>query len=104
MALCACRHGGAGAPMRPASPPREPRRVHMKNWLTPLVLALGALSFGAHAADASCEAKATEKKLAGAAKASFVKKCEAEGPRGTTITCETVASGRKLAGAAKTSF
>ena len=29
----------------------------------------------AFAADAGCEAKAAEKKLAGAAKASFVKKC-----------------------------
>lgn len=32
----------------------------------------------AFAADASCEAKAAEKKLAGAAKNSFMKKCEAD--------------------------
>ena len=76
----------------------------MKNPLIPLVLALGALSFTVHAADVTCEAKATEKKLAGAAKASFVKKCEAETAKGTDITCETVATGRKLAGAAKASF
>ena len=42
-----------------------------------LLLAILALSAsGAFAADASCEAKAAEKKLAGAAKNSFVKKCE----------------------------
>lgn len=33
---------------------------------------------GGNAADAGCEAKAAEKKLAGAAKTSFVKKCESD--------------------------
>ena len=37
---------------------------------------LACVSTATFAADASCEAKATEKKLAGAAKNSFVKKCE----------------------------
>ncbi len=52
----------------------------MKKLLTLLALGL-TLSFGtAHAADASadCAAKAAEKKLAGAAKASFEKKCVAD--------------------------
>jgi hypothetical protein len=57
----------------------------------------------AFAQDASCDAKAVGKDgkpLAGAAKASFMKKC-------THDACETKAvgsDGKKLAGAAKTSF
>jgi hypothetical protein len=52
------------------------------------------------AAASSCSATATDKKLAGAAKNSFLKKCERE----ATATCETAATDRKLAGAAKNSF
>ena len=48
----------------------------------------------------SCSVTATDKKLAGAAKNSFLKKCERE----ATATCETAATDRKLAGAAKNSF
>jgi hypothetical protein len=54
----------------------------------------------------SCEAKAVSKEgkpLAGAAKASFMKKCEAE----AKPACETKAvdkNGKPLAGAAKASF
>ena len=55
----------------------------------------------AFAADSGCEAKATEKKLFGAAKTSFIKKCDKDA--GTT-TCGTQASDKKLAGAAKNSF
>ncbi|HEV3045214.1 MAG TPA: hypothetical protein VGY52_15230 [Roseiarcus sp.] len=47
----------------------------------------------AFADDATCGAQATEKKLAGAAKTSFLKKC-----------CDDQAGDKKLAGAAKTSF
>jgi hypothetical protein len=47
----------------------------------------------AFAEDAACGAQATEKKLAGAAKTSFLKKC-----------CDDQAADKKLAGAAKTSF
>ena len=53
----------------------------MKKLLTLLALGL-SLSFGAvHAADSetTCGEKAAEKKLAGAAKSSFVKKCVADG-------------------------
>jgi hypothetical protein len=48
-----------------------------------------------------CDAQATEKKLAGAAKNSFAKKCVADGLQ---PYCEELATGKKLAGAAKTSF
>ena len=50
---------------------------------------------------ASCDMQATEKKLAGAAKASFLKKCVADHP---AAACETQATDKKLAGAAKGSF
>ena len=50
----------------------------MKKLLSVLVLACSTLSFAAHAADAGCEAKATEKKLAGAAKTAHMKKCVAD--------------------------
>lgn len=52
-----------------------------------------------HAQDTSCTAAAAEKKLAGAAKNSFLKKCEKD----ATAQCEAAAAERKLAGAAKTS-
>jgi hypothetical protein len=70
-------------------------------------LALDATPAAAATSDAgSCEAKAVGKdgkKLAGAAKTSFMKKCEAE----AKPACEEKAvdkNGKKLAGAAKTSF
>jgi hypothetical protein len=82
----------------------------MKNTLrtaAPVVALLAAL-LGAqvtHAADAACEAKATEKKLAGAAKNSFIKKCEkASASSGAAASCEAKAAEKKLAGAAKNSF
>jgi hypothetical protein len=61
---------------------------------------------GTAAAPSSCEDKAVGKdgkKLAGAAKTSFMKKCEAD----AKPSCEEKAidkNGKKLAGAAKTSF
>ena len=45
----------------------------------------------------SCATQATDKKLAGAAKTSFMKKCVKD-------TCDGQAADKKLAGAAKTSF
>ncbi len=61
-----------------------------------LVLASNA---GAQAPATTCTAVAQEKKLAGAAKTSFLKKCERE----ATEKCEAAATERKLAGAAKNS-
>lgn len=46
----------------------------MRTLIASVTLAL--LSTLAHAGNAACDAKAAEKKLAGAAKNSFVKKCE----------------------------
>lgn len=48
----------------------------------------------------SCAAEATTKKLAGAAKTSFMKKCEAD----SSTACDASASSKKLNGAAKTSY
>lgn len=50
-----------------------------------------------YAEDAACLAKAGEKKLAGAAKNSFMKKCVED-------SCDATAKEKKYAGAAKTSF
>ena len=76
----------------------------------PLIVALLAAfaAGGAFATNADCEAKAVSKDgkpLAGAAKASFIKKCEADA--GAASSCEAKAvskDGKPLAGAAKTSF
>lgn len=77
------------------------------------VLALAAVIFAAPAFASShkeapemtpagsCEATAAEKKLAGAAKTSFLKKCHKDAPKSE---CDTKAAEKKLAGAAKTSF
>ncbi len=54
----------------------------------------------ARAEGASCAAVVGDKKLAGAAKASFMKKCEAD----ARTSCDTAAADKKLAGAAKASF
>ena len=64
------------------------------------VLMLCAFSSSAVAAEASCSAQAAEKKLAGAAKNSFMKRCETD----AKAACETSAKDKKLAGAAKNSF
>ena len=61
-------------------------------------------STGAFAADTSCQAQAAEKKLAGAAKSSFIKKCDKDAVEAATTTCTTQATEKKLAGAAKSSF
>jgi hypothetical protein len=66
-------------------------------------LLLVALAFGLAGApalayaDDACVTQATDKKLAGAAKTSFLTKCE-------RTACESQAADKKLAGAAKTSF
>jgi hypothetical protein len=66
-----------------------------------LLLALGvALAGELHAQAAGCKATAAEKKLAGAALASFMKKCESD----ATKACNLSAGEKKLSGAAKTSF
>ncbi len=52
-------------------------------------------------ATSDCSAKASEKKLVGAALNSFMKKCERDAARSS---CDASAAEKKLHGAAKTSF
>ena len=54
----------------------------------------------ARADSPTCTASATDKKLAGAAKTSFMTKCEND----AKASCNAAATDKKLAGAAKTSF
>lgn len=68
---------------------------------------LGALSAllclhlaSAEAAGLSCSAQAAAKKLSGAARTSFMGKCQRE----ARATCAIAAAKKKLAGAARTSF
>ena len=87
-----------------------------KSLLTALVTACALFAGQTFAANAACDAKAAEKKLAGAAKTSFLKKCEKDAaPAGaasaaapsapaTSPACEKAAADKKLAGAAKKSF
>jgi hypothetical protein len=68
-----------------------------------LFMAVGA----AQASTADCEKQAADKKLHGAAKNSFVKKCsgDAAPPKSAAAeTCDKTAAEKKLAGAAKNSF
>jgi hypothetical protein len=103
-------HPGAaiGRAESPADPV-ETRREPLRTLITAALLSLGLLAGTAHAADpqADCEAKAAERKLAGAAKNSFVKKCvtDAGGVVANDVQamCEKSAADKKLAGAAKTS-
>jgi hypothetical protein len=73
-----------------------------------ILIVLGALLLScqiANAADAGCESKAAEKKLAGAAKNSFIKKCEKDAKAsGAKADCDAKAAEKKLKGAAKNSF
>lgn len=74
----------------------------MKKLIGLLLVAFAATT--AYAAD-DCAAKATEKKLAGAAKNSFMKKCTREsGAAPENAACAATAKEKKLAGAAKNSF
>ena len=68
-------------------------------------IAAGALGqtppAGAAAAPSqTCKSQAADKKLAGAALTSFMKKCQTD----ATASCNTAAADKKLAGAAKSSF
>jgi hypothetical protein len=74
-----------------------------KSILTAVFTACALLAGQTFAATAECEAKATEKKLAGAAKTSFVKKCEKDMTPAPSAACEKAAADKKLAGAAKKS-
>jgi hypothetical protein len=81
----------------------------MKKILAILTLASLSLFAGQTlAANAACEKSAEDKKLAGAAKAAHIKKCEkdaggAPAAAAASPACEKSAADKKLAGAAKTS-
>lgn len=62
--------------------------------------AKGGATPPAKAAPATCKLQAGDKKLAGAALQSFMKKCEGD----AKAACDKTAADRKLAGAAKDSF
>ena len=69
-------------------------------YLAAIALALcTAVSLSTQSHAATCKAQATEKKLAGAALNSFMKKCQND----ASAACNKSASDMKLAGAAKTS-
>jgi hypothetical protein len=70
--------------------------------MKPIILALviSVLGVTAAAAEGTCKLNASEKKLAGAALNSFMKKCETD----AQTTCNKAAAEKKLNGAAKTSF
>ena len=70
------------------------------------LIAFVAIAFAASSAFAAdCAAQAAEKKLAGAAKNSFMKKCQADaGVLPENAECAAKAKDKKLAGAAKNSF
>lgn len=68
----------------------------MKSIVLAAILSLAA----GQALAASCTADATEKKLAGAAKTSFMTKCETD----AKASCDKQAADKKLNGAAKDSF
>lgn len=82
----------------------------MNKILSACVAALLAVNLAYAQAPADCEAKAVGKNgkpLAGAAKTSFMKKCQDEAASGGASTCENKAvdkNGKPLAGAAKASF
>lgn len=66
-----------------------------------IVLTALALTCAASVAQAqSCNVQAGDKKLAGAAKTSFLTKCEKD----AGASCDKQAADKKLAGAAKASF
>ena len=74
-----------------------------------LALGMGSAYAASHAGAApmkgsdACEKSAADKKLAGAAKTSHIKKCMEDSGRGAAAACEKSAADKKLAGAAKTS-
>lgn len=80
----------------------------MRKTLVMAMFAAISLSPMAYAQDAGCDAKAAEKKLAGAAKNSFIKKCEKDSKAAAVEAagkdCDAKAAEKKLKGAAKNSF
>ena len=77
----------------------------MNKLMAALVAGVFLMGTQAFAADKNCEFKASVKYLAGAARTSFMKKCEKDAAAaGPQASCEAKAGEKKLHGAAKTSF
>jgi len=116
-------------PVSTIIPPRDIHSIDERYPVKTIVALFSALilSFPAFATDNACMSQATEKKLSGAAKNSFTKKCVRDGCEATSLDkklsgaaknsftkkcvadglqpfCEEQAAGKKLSGAAKTSF
>ncbi len=72
----------------------------MNKTLAAIAISFGLLAMPSLAYADSCADQATAKKLAGAAKTSFMKKCSTD----AQAACDTQAADKKLAGAAKTAF
>jgi hypothetical protein len=87
---------------------RFPFIILGENKMKKIIFALVVLFLASqtvYGAEASCDAKAAEKKLAGAAKNSFIKKCEKDIKVNTAkVDCDAKAAEKKLKGAAKNSF
>lgn len=64
-----------------------------------IAAAVSLCASGAFAQGTTCKGQAADKKLAGAALTSFMKKCESD----ATKSCDADSKSKKLAGAAKTS-
>jgi hypothetical protein len=77
----------------------------MKQLIAGAILTLGLCGLAAQAAESSCDQQAADKHLAGAAKTSFVTKCE-KTAKATAAKqqCDSQADDKKLHGAARTSF
>jgi len=72
----------------------------MRTMLFAIAIGVLTASVPALAQTQSCTATAVDKKLSGAAKNSFMSKCQND----TAARCDQAAAEKKLAGAAKTSF
>jgi hypothetical protein len=77
----------------------------MKQLIAGTIVALSFCGLAAQAAESSCDQQAADKHLAGAAKTSFVTKCE-KTAKATAAKrqCDSQADDKKLHGAARTSF
>jgi hypothetical protein len=77
----------------------------METRMKSLIAVLFSSLFIVGLAHADCAGDAAAKKLAGAAKTSFLKKCEADAKSAAPVgDCAAKAADKKLKGAAKTSF
>jgi hypothetical protein len=92
----------------PNSECRHSREIHVSKLILALIVGLFVSVAHAEPAAASCEAQAVGKDgkpLAGAAKAAFIKKCNADGGNGASCEAKAVSkAGKPLAGAAKDKF